>query len=73
MYFVYDILTGVGGETSELSVLRDVVCSLRYRQKSNVIVLDDEARQRALQKRIERQPLWRRNLGLDAFYPWTIS
>jgi hypothetical protein len=72
MYSVYDILTGVG-ETSELTVLREVVWSPRHRHKSKVIVLDDEARQRALQKRMERQQLWRRNLGLGASYPWTIS
>ena len=54
MYSVHDILTGMG-ETSELDALREVVRSVLYPRKSNVIVLDDEARRRALQKRLEQQ------------------
>ena len=54
MYSVHDILTGMG-ETSELNALREVVRSLLYSSNSKVVVLDDEARRRALQKRMERQ------------------
>ena len=54
MYSVHDILTGIG-ETSEFDALRQVVRSVLYPQESKVIVLDEEARRRALQKRLERQ------------------
>ena len=54
MYSVHDILTGMG-ETSELDALREVVRSVLYPRESKVIVLDEEARRRALQKRLERQ------------------
>jgi hypothetical protein len=52
MFSVHDILTGVG-ETSELDALREVLGT----KHSKVVVLDDEARRRALQKRMERQQL----------------
>jgi hypothetical protein len=54
MYSVHDILTGMG-ETSELDALREVVRSILDPRESKVIVLDEEARRRALQKRLERQ------------------
>ena len=54
MYSVHDILTGMG-ETSEFDALREVVRSVLYPRESNVLVLDEEARRRALQKRLERQ------------------
>ena len=54
MHSVRDILTGMA-ETSELDALREVVRSVLYPRESKVIVLDEEARRRALQKRLERQ------------------
>ena len=54
MYSVHDILTGMA-ETSELNALREIVRSVLCPQNSKVVVLDDEARNRALQKRLERQ------------------
>jgi hypothetical protein len=54
MYSVHDILTEMA-ETSELDALREGVHSVLYLRESKVIVLDEEARRRALQKRMERQ------------------
>jgi len=54
MYSVHDILTGMG-ETSESDALREMLRSVLHPRESNVIVLDEEARRRALQKRLERQ------------------
>ena len=64
MYSVYGILTGVE-ETSELNALREVVCSVLYRPESNVVVLDEEARRRAFQKRMERQQSRPRDLATE--------
>jgi hypothetical protein len=54
MYSVRDILTGMA-ETSEVEALREVVRSVLCPQDSNVVVLNDEARKRALRKRLEGQ------------------
>jgi hypothetical protein len=64
MYSVHDIFTGAG-ETSELNALREVVHLLLYPANPKVVVLDDEARKRALQKQMERQHASRYNLGTN--------
>jgi hypothetical protein len=54
MHSVHDVLTGME-QTSELNGLREVLCCLLYPSSSKVIVLNEEARGRALQKRMEQQ------------------
>jgi hypothetical protein len=62
MYSVHEILTGIG-ETSEMDALRELVHSVLYPLESKVIVLDEQARKRALQKRLEREQVRPRNFA----------
>jgi hypothetical protein len=54
MYSVHDILTRMR-ETSEFIAPGGGVGSVQCAADSKVVVLDDEARRRALRKRLERQ------------------
>ena len=77
MHSVHDILTGMA-ETSELDALKEVVRSVLYPRESNVIVLDEVARRRALEKRLERQQVRTRTYAAGTGHgvlnsPWTMT
>ena len=54
MQSVHEILTGIG-DTSELQALREILRPVLPSRSSKIAILDDEARQRAVQKRMERR------------------